>query len=152
LRQLLQKRFNPAFKRFNCFSTLASFQHSEEAGVMAQTIYEKYGGFGTVNRIVMSFYDRLLDHDELGDYFEDIDMKSLIDHQTKFISSLLGGPVSFDNDHLQRAHAHLNISSEDFDEMKNVLAETLSDHGVVAADVDTVIGAVEARRGYVQAD
>lgn len=113
---------------------------------MAQSIYEKYGGFGSVNRIVMSFYDTLLDHDELGEYFENIDMPALIDHQTKFIATLLGGPVSFDDDHLRRAHARLNITAHHFDEMKRVLAETLADHEVEPEDVDTVIAAVEQRR------
>lgn len=119
---------------------------------MAQSIYEKYGGFGTVNRIVMSFYDSLLDHDDLGPYFDDVDMKALIDHQTKFISSLLGGPVSFQDDHLRQAHARLNITAVHFDEMKRVLADTLLAHAVAQEDVDAVIGAVEQRRGVVQSD
>jgi len=117
---------------------------------MTQSIYEKYGGFGSVNRIVMSFYDTLLDHDELGEYFDDVDMKALIDHQTKFISSLLGGPVSFQDEHLRQAHARLNITAAHFDEMKRVLAETLLDHAVEQTDVDTVIDAVEQRRVVVQ--
>lgn len=33
---------------------------------MSGSLYEKYGGFAVVNRIVMAFYDALLDSDELG--------------------------------------------------------------------------------------
>jgi hemoglobin len=119
---------------------------------MAQSLYEKYGGFGTVNRIVLSFYDNILDHDDLGAYFDNVDMKSLIDHQTKFIASLLGGPASFGDDHLRRAHAKLEISPEDFDEMKRVLADTLADHGMEDTDVEIVVAEVEARRGSVLAE
>ena len=119
---------------------------------MAQSIYQKYGGFGAVNRIVMSFYDSVLDHDDLGGYFDGIDMKSLIDHQTKFIASLLGGPASFSDDHLKRAHAKLGITPDHFDAMKHVLEQTLLDHGVDAGDVAAVIGEVEARRSTVLAD
>ena len=43
------------------------------------TLFDKYGGFATVSKVVMSFYDRVLDSDQIGEYFEDIDMKRLID-------------------------------------------------------------------------
>ena len=118
---------------------------------MAQSIYEKYGGFASVNRVVMAFYDQVLDHDALGPYFEDVDMPSLIDHQTKFIASLLGGPASFTDDHLKRAHARLEISPQDFEDMKSVLAETLEDQGFEPEDITVVVAAIEARRSSVLA-
>lgn len=116
---------------------------------METSLYDKYGGFGSVNRVVMAFYDRLLDSDELGPYFDDIDLKGLIDHQTKFISSLLGGPASFTDDHLTRAHARLNVTEAHFDEMKLVLGETLAEHGFAPQDIETVLGVVEGKRPTV---
>lgn len=116
---------------------------------MAETIYEKYGGFARIHQLVMSFYDAVLDHDDLGPYFEDVDMRKLIDHQTKFVSALLGGPASFTDDHLRRAHAGLDISPAHFDEMKIVLGQTLRAHGFEDRDVETVLGAVELRRPVV---
>lgn len=116
---------------------------------MVQSIYDKYGGFASVNRVVLAFYDTILDHDDLGPFFDDIDMKALIDHQTVFISSLLGGPASFGDEHLRHAHKHLSITDADFDTMKSVLAKTLSDHGFAAEDVAIVIDAVEARRSTI---
>ena len=67
---------------------------------MKQTPFERYGGFATVSRIVMSLYDRLLEDDEVGPFFDDVDMPKLIDHQTKFVSSLMGGPASFTDEHI----------------------------------------------------
>ncbi|NIZ62276.1 group 1 truncated hemoglobin [Sedimentitalea sp. CY04] len=116
---------------------------------MAGTIYEKYGGFKTVSRIVMAFYDKALDSDQIGDYFVDVDLSQLIDHQTKFISSLLGGPVSFSDDQLHRVHRQLEICHADFDEMVSLLAGTLVDHGMARDDVETVIGEIEARRKMI---
>ena len=69
------------------------------------TLFEKYGGFSTLSKVVMSFYDKVLDSDQVGDYFEDVDMKKQIDHQTKFIASIMGGPASFTDDMLRRVHA-----------------------------------------------
>ena len=46
---------------------------------MARSLFEKYGGFKTVSKIVMDFYEMALDSDQIGDYFENIDMGRLID-------------------------------------------------------------------------
>ena len=74
---------------------------------MATTLYDKYGGFAQLNRFVIAFYDALLDSEEIGPYFDEVDLEQLIDHQTKFVSGLLGGPASFTDEHLRRAHARL---------------------------------------------
>jgi hemoglobin len=116
---------------------------------MASSLFEKYGGFRNVSAIVMDFYERALESDQIGDYFDAVDMTRLIDHQTKFIASLMGGPASFSDDRLSAVHAHLGLDHADFDEMARILAETLGDHGVAAADVASVIDAIEARRGAV---
>jgi hemoglobin len=116
---------------------------------MAQTLFEKYGGFATVSRVVMDFYDRALDSDQIGGYFDDVDLKRLVDHQTKFVSSLMGGPASFADERLRALHAHLGISDADMDEMKAILSRTLDDHGVAASDVGLVMDAIEARRPLI---
>lgn len=113
---------------------------------MSQTLFEKYGGFATISRVVIDFYDRALDSDQIGDFFEDVDMKKLIDHQTKFIATLMGGPASYSNERLAAMHAKLGINNVDFDEMARILTETLTEHGVNAEDIDAVIQEVEARR------
>ena len=112
-------------------------------------LYEKYGGFGNINKIVMAFYDTLLDSEEIGPYFDDIEMGRLIDHQTKFVASLLGGPASFSNDQLRRAHENLNITADHFDEMKSVLSDTLVAHGMSIEDAELVMAEIETRRSVI---
>ena len=114
-----------------------------------QTLYDKYGGFAKINRVVMAFYDALLDSEEVGPYFDDVDMKRLIDHQTKFVSSLLGGPASFNDEQLRRAHATLKITDAHFEEMGEILGATLAEHGIEPDDVATVIAAIESRRDLI---
>ena len=118
---------------------------------MTEALFDKYGGFKFVSRLVLSFYDKALDSDQVGDYFDDVDMPRLIDHQTKFVSSLLGGPVSYTDERLQRAHASLNLTSADFDEVQRLLRDTLSEHGIEQQDIDIVMAEVEARRGSILA-
>lgn len=113
------------------------------------TIYEKYGGFKTVSRVVMTFYEMALDSDQIGDHFENIDMARLIDHQTKFVSSLLGGPASFGDDRLRHVHAALNISDPDFDEMATLLADAMAEHGMEAHDISLAVQGVEEKRRFI---
>jgi hemoglobin len=116
---------------------------------MPQSLFQKYGGFAKVSRVVLTFYDKVLDSEQIGDFFDDVDMSRLVDHQTKFISSLLGGPVSYTNERLQQLHAHIGISDEDFDEMAKLLGEALDENGVEPDDCDAVMREIEARRSFI---
>ena len=116
---------------------------------MANSIFEKYGGFKTVSQVVMTFYEMALDSDQIGDHFENIDMGRLIDHQTKFVASVLGGPASFSDDRLAQVHARLAISDPDFDEMCDLLAQAMEEHGMDESDIHLVRGAIESKRGII---
>ncbi|MGC9369667.1 MAG: group I truncated hemoglobin [Paracoccaceae bacterium] len=116
---------------------------------MEKSLFEKYGGFSAVSRIVLDLYDRLLDDDDVGPFFDDVEMSRIVDHQTKFVSSLMGGPASYTDDQIAKMHAHLAIKSVHFDRMKEILQETLTDHGLDPTDAAAVAGAFEARRKLV---
>lgn len=119
---------------------------------LEQSLYEKYGGFSTVSRIVMALYDRLLDDDDVGPFFDDVDMPKLIDHQTKFVASLMGGPASFTDAHIAAAHRKLTIRTEHFDRLKELVEATLTDFDVEDTDTETVLRAFEDRRTILVTD
>ncbi|WP_299473108.1 group 1 truncated hemoglobin [uncultured Roseibium sp.] len=114
-----------------------------------QTLYEKYGGFPGVRQVVTDFYERALDSDIVGHFFEDVNMARLVDHQTKMIAGLLGGPVEISDARLATAHAHLNVDHYHFDEIAVLLNETLVDAGFDKQDRLAAIAAVEARRSVI---
>ena len=116
---------------------------------MEKSLFDKYGGFSTVSKIVLSLYDRLLEDDDVGPFFDDVDMPRLIDHQTKFVSSLMGGPASFTDDHIVRAHRGMVIEHHHFDKLGALLTETLTDFGVDEADIAAIVGAFEQRRALL---
>ena len=105
---------------------------------MAETIFDRCGGFATVRKVISAFYDKVLDSEDLQKYFADVDMRRLIDHQTKFIASVMGGPASFTDDVLKRVHAHLEISEDDFEEVAELLLETLEDFDLDPDDIEHV--------------
>ncbi len=97
----------------------------------------------------MTFYEMALDSDQIGGHFEDIDIPRLIDHQTKFVSSLVGGPASFSDERIEAVHRNLNISHADFDEMVELFTEALSIHGMEGPDIKTALNAIESKRSII---
>ena len=116
---------------------------------MSGTLFQKYGGFAKISRVVLTFYDKVLDSEQIGDFFDGIDMSRLVDQQTKFISSLVGGPASYTDDRLKQLHAHLGITDQDFDEMAKLLGEALAENGFEPRDCDMVTREIEARRKFI---
>lgn len=113
---------------------------------MRMEIFERLGGFARVRLLVSDFYDRVRESETLAPCFDGIDMRRLIDHQTKFISSVTGGPASFTDAYLERSYRHLRIRPEHFDEMSQVLVETLEDANVDADIVARIAAQVAAVR------
>lgn len=105
---------------------------------MTQSMFERYGGFAKVSKIVGEFYERATESPIIGHYFANKNMRTLIDHQTKFIASIMGGPVSYSNEQLKSAHANIKIDGVAFNEMATILSETLEDFDVEADDVARV--------------
>ncbi|HIC82027.1 MAG TPA: group 1 truncated hemoglobin [Kiloniellaceae bacterium] len=116
---------------------------------MKATLFDRYGGFGAVHRVVLSFYDRMLDSDIVGPYFDDVDMPALVDHQTKFISQVMGGPATYTNEVLEQLHRNLDITQEAFNEMADILESTLFDFDFAPEDVRTIMSDVRGRRQYI---
>ncbi len=113
------------------------------------SLFERYGGFATVSRIVSAFYDEVLDRPELARYFDNIDMRRLIDHQTKFIASIMGGPASFTNEQLERVHAKMGIREQDYLAVVEILRQTLEDFELDESDIATICSDVLDRKRFI---
>jgi hemoglobin len=110
------------------------------------SLYDRIGGFSRVRLIVSDFYQRVLESELLRPMFSGADMRRLIDHQTQFISALLGGPAAHTAEQIGRAHARLNITEAMFAETRLLLIETLEDRGLEPADVARVTAQLDALR------
>lgn len=118
---------------------------------MRQTIFERCGGFTTVSKVVMSFYEKVLDSPATSPYFSGVDMKRLIDHQTKFFAALMGGPASYTNDHLEKVHNRLGITESAFLEAMVLMRDTLEEFDFSDEDIQLVGDEMMGRKNYVVA-
>lgn len=114
-----------------------------------QTIFERVGGMRTVSRVISTFYDRVMSTPDLIGYFEGVDMRRLIDHQTKFVAAVMGGPASFTDEHLARVHAHLGIDDPSFEEAVLILRESMEDHNMNETDIGEVMSQVRSRKQFI---
>lgn len=76
-------------------------------------------------------------------------MERIIDHQTKFIAHVLGGPAEYTGRELGAAHQSLRITGPAFDEVAEILQETIEDAGMEAEDVTKVMAIVAGARGSI---
>ena len=116
---------------------------------MRQTLFERCGGFTVVSKVVMSFYDKILDSPVTSTYFSGVDMKRLIDHQTKFFAALMGGPASYTNDHLEKVHARLGITETAFMEAMVLMKDTLEEFDFQDEDIQQVADEMMIRKNYI---
>lgn len=113
------------------------------------SMFERCGGFAAVSKVVMAFYEKVLDSDVAGPFFEDVDMKALVDHQTKFVAQVMGGPVEYSDEVLRTVHARHKIDKEAFDEVAMLMKETLEDFEFDRADIGQIMQEIKSRSSFV---
>lgn len=102
-------------------------------------LYDKYHGFDFFTSVVKTFYKKIMEREHLSAYFSQTNMAELIDHQSRFISELIGGPVSPHGKDLKTIHSRYKITEEHFLEVAAILSEALSESGVEKDDIDSII-------------
>ena len=113
---------------------------------MSTSLYDQLGGFSSVRKLVSSFYDLVLDNEDVAPFFENISMADLIDHQTKFWAALLGGPASYTDEQLHAIHATMNVKDNHFETILELAVETLEDAGIDQKHIDAIAKALMAHR------
>lgn len=105
---------------------------------MSETMVEKYGR-GMLAQIVSSFYGNVLRSPRLAHYFAEASIVGLIEHQSRFLAMVMGGPPAYTDAELEAAHLQLDIAEADFDEMLRLLAKSLDSYDIDPADIAQVI-------------
>jgi hemoglobin len=109
---------------------------------MSDSLYDKYGGYPTVAVVVAAFYDGIAQDPELMPAFENIDMPKLMDHQTRFLCKMLGGPV----DHIGRSimpdEARFKIDNVSLIHVAKLLQQVLEATGIEQRDIPAIMNIV----------
>ena len=115
---------------------------------MAGTMLEKYGR-GRLAQIVSSFYGDVLRSSQLAPFFSDVSIAGLIEHQSRFLAMVMGGPPAHTGEELVAAHEDFGITNTDFDEMLRLLERSLGTFGIDPDDIAQVISRYREMEGFV---
>mgnify|MGYP002820421585 CR=1 FL=1 len=50
---------------------------------MSRSLFDKCGGFALISKVVFAPYDKAVDSDIVGPYFDNIDMRAQVDNQIR---------------------------------------------------------------------
>ena len=107
---------------------------------MSGSLFDKYGGVEALTPLVKEFYKRIMATPNLARYFINTDMEVLIRHQVQFIAVVMGKPAAFyEGMDMEAAHQNLNISDRSFEDVIDVLEETLRDFEVEEFDITEIL-------------
>lgn len=113
-------------------------------------MYQQIGGEAGLKKVVDHFYERLWADPDLKPYFAGIDGAKLKQHQTQFLTFVLGGGASeWGGVSLGSAHTHLNITDEAFTRVAWHLTMTLDELDVNRSLSMIIDGFVEGARSQV---
>ena len=91
-----------------------------------------------VKAVVDRFYELILADGRLVGFFDGADMPSLKRHQVLLISQVLGGPANYDGQDLREAHAHLDISLDDYLNVVSHLVQAMVENRVPPEIIERV--------------
>ena len=106
------------------------------------TLYRRLGEQEGIRAVVDDFYDRLLEDEELGPFFEDADMEKLRRTQTDFLCEAAGGPETYDAEPVREAHLHVPFRKAHIERAIALLERNLEEFEVPEEDAQTVVGAI----------
>jgi hemoglobin len=107
-----------------------------------ETLYERLGGRDGISAVVDEFYDRLVEDETLGPFFEDADLERLRRTQTDFLCEAAGGPETYDAEPVREAHLHVPFTEDHIVRAVEILSETLDEYEVPDEDAEKVIQAI----------
>ncbi len=119
------------------------------------TLYDRLGGYNAIAMVVDRFSDaiivnpRLNANPALRQWNETGSLPGLKFMRTLWVCSVAGGPFPYTGKDMHHAHAHLHITSEEFDEVGGEIARALDELGVPEREKQEVLGAIAAKKTEV---
>jgi len=114
------------------------------------TLFDKYGGVKLVVKLVRDFQSEILQRPHLAHYFQGLDLAAITEHSILYLSFALGKPAKvYMTREMHDLHSKCHIKGLHFDEISDVLKDTLLADGVSKADVDIVMAHIDKVRDVI---
>jgi hemoglobin len=120
-----------------------------------RSLYERLGGVNAIATVVDRFSDRIVDNPKLNAnpalraWNATGQLPGLKFMRTLWVCQATGGPFRHTGKDLRAAHAHLHITSEEFDEVGAEIGRARAYLGVPEREAREVLAAIVARKAEV---
>ncbi|MCB0329909.1 MAG: group 1 truncated hemoglobin [Bdellovibrionales bacterium] len=104
-----------------------------------QTLYDALGGKTAIEKLITTFYEKVVDDERIGKFFQGKDVQKIRAMQIEFFGAALDGPIKYTGLEIARVHSGLGISRNDFNRYVQILLQTLDELGVSSEHSTSVI-------------
>ncbi|CAN5231330.1 group 1 truncated hemoglobin [soil metagenome] len=113
------------------------------------SLYERLGGLPAITAVIDKTIDKASTDPRTSRSFKDVKLKNLKESLTLHLCHIAGGPCKYDGPNMAKAHSGLAITSAEFDAMAGMVAETLDQFKVPAAEKNELMGVLAAMKPEV---
>ena len=116
------------------------------------TLYDRLGGYNAIALVVDRFSDAIIANPALNrnpalrTWNETGSLPGLKFMRTLWVCAVAGGPFQYTGKDMHEAHAHLHITSEEFDEVGAEIARALEALGVPERENQEVLAAIASKK------
>jgi hemoglobin len=107
---------------------------------MDTTLYERLGGTDAINTVAVAFENRAAKDDRINQKFARTDLNRLTKEFVDQLCQDTGGPCRYTGRDMTETHAHMGVTSGEFDAFMEDLVATLNEFNVAQADQDELLG------------
>ena len=119
------------------------------------TLYDRLGGYNAIALVVDRFSDAIIANPALNRnpalraWNETGSLPGLKFMRTLWVCAVAGGPFQYTGKDMHEAHAHLHVTSAEFDEVGAEIACALEDLGVPEREKREVLSAIVSKKAEV---
>ena len=120
-----------------------------------QSLYERLGGVDAIAAVVDRFSDKIVTNPKLNvnpalkQWNETGSLPGLKFMRTLWVCAVAGGPFPYTGKEMGEAHAHLHITSAEFDEVGAEIGRALDHFGVPEREREEVLAAIASKKAEV---
>lgn len=116
---------------------------------MDQSLFAKYGGQETVNKLVDNYFAKVVANDHINGFFAGKDIDKVKTHHKAFVAFALGGPNNYEGRDMRPLHTGMGIEDSHYDSILDNISSALDEGGVSEDDIKTVIAKLEGLRNDI---
>ncbi len=113
---------------------------------MAQTIYDKYGGYDFFHKIIYELYLELFDHLEISYHFIGVDIERLSNLQAQYLCEVIGAPPMYKGRNITAVHKRLRVTEYEFDTVAKRFADIFKRNGLNEDEVKFIMTFIKSKQ------